>query len=65
MLIELELNTNDSEALLRHAREFQPHSGDMREDRRLIDALKALSQAIEAASRRIGAAPSAAVETPR
>ncbi|WP_182774224.1 hypothetical protein [Pseudomonas monteilii] len=50
MLIDLELNINDCEALLRHAREFQPNSDDMREDRRLRDALDELVNALERAS---------------
>lgn len=49
MQIDLELNTNDAEALLRHAREFQPSSGDAREDRRLRDALDELVRAMEQA----------------
>ncbi|EMG4287945.1 TPA: DUF2384 domain-containing protein [Pseudomonas aeruginosa] len=47
MLIELDLNTNDSEALLRHCLDFQPSSGDVREDARLADALEALAFAIK------------------
>ncbi|MNH14040.1 hypothetical protein D3C79_736280 [compost metagenome] len=47
MLIQFELNTNDREALLRHVREFEPNSGDVREDRRLQDALNELAQALE------------------
>lgn len=51
MLIDLELNINDCEALLRHAREFQPNSDDdVRENRRLRDALEELVDALERAS---------------
>ena len=50
MLIHLELNINDCEALLRHAREFQPNSDDARENRRLRDALDELVNALERAS---------------
>ncbi|MGE8188342.1 antitoxin Xre/MbcA/ParS toxin-binding domain-containing protein [Pseudomonas sp. NPDC086278] len=46
MLIKLELNTNDAEALLRHCDAFQPGSGDYREDARLADALGTLGSAI-------------------
>lgn len=48
MLIELDLNQNDADALLRHCRSLVPASGDAREDRRLEDALDALVEAIEA-----------------
>lgn len=51
MLIELDLNTNDSEALLRHCTEYQPSSGDFREDARLADALEVLSVAIKTSMR--------------
>lgn len=47
MLIELDLNINDSESLLRHCAEFLPASGDCREDSRLADALAALAFAIK------------------
>ena len=48
MLIDLQdLNTNELEALLRHAREFSPASGDGREDGRLQSALEALTVALE------------------
>lgn len=43
MRIELDLNTNDAEALLRHAQSFNPETGDAREDRRLSDALRELA----------------------
>ncbi|MNJ11272.1 hypothetical protein D3C77_54420 [compost metagenome] len=46
-MIELDLNVNDLEALLRHAREFQPKTDDAREDRRLRDALDILVEALE------------------
>lgn len=46
MLIELELNTNDAEALLRHCDAHQPDSGDVREDSRLRDALETLACAV-------------------
>lgn len=49
MMIELDLNTNDLEALLRHCQNFVPASGDSREDRRLTDALEALREALTAA----------------
>ncbi|MGN2389597.1 hypothetical protein ACTACB_25000 [Pseudomonas syringae] len=47
MLIELDLNMDDSESLLRHCTNFQPASGDCRGDARLADALEALAFAIE------------------
>lgn len=47
MLIELELNANDAEALLRHCDAFQPNSGDYREDARLADALETLASAVK------------------
>ncbi|WP_341533493.1 hypothetical protein [Pseudomonas viridiflava] len=46
MLIELELNTNDAEALLRHSDAHQPDSGDVREDSRWRDALETLACAV-------------------
>ncbi len=46
MLIKLDLNTNDSELLLRHCAGYQPNSGDFREDSRLGEALEALASAI-------------------
>lgn len=48
MLVELDLNTNDLEALLRHARGFHPEI-DARERQRLIDALDQLADALEMA----------------
>jgi hypothetical protein len=47
MMIELDLNTNDSEALLRHCTGCQPNSGDAHEDSRLADALQTLAFAIK------------------
>ncbi|MCO8161086.1 hypothetical protein NJC38_02830 [Pseudomonas sp. 21LCFQ010] len=49
MLIDLDLNNNDLDALLRHCRGHQPGSGDPWEDRRLMDALETLTKAIELA----------------
>ena len=46
-MIELDLNTNDTEALLRHCQSFKPNSGDAREDRRLADALETLKEALQ------------------
>lgn len=46
-MIQLDLNTNDAEALLHHARVFKPNSSDPREDMRLQDALDDLIEAIE------------------
>ena len=42
MHIQLDLNRNDRDALLRHCQEFVPDSGDTREDARLAEALEAL-----------------------
>lgn len=47
MLIELDLNHNDAEALLRHCAQHQPSQGDFRENARLGEALEALAAAIE------------------
>ncbi|QXW42688.1 antitoxin Xre/MbcA/ParS toxin-binding domain-containing protein [Pseudomonas amygdali] len=47
MLIELDLNMNDAESLLRHCADFQPASGDAREDSRLSEALASLASAIK------------------
>lgn len=44
--VELELGTNDAEALLRHAQTYQPNTGDPWEDARLRDALEALGEAL-------------------
>lgn len=46
MHVELDLNRNDLEALLRHCEAFRPVSGDPREDQRLSDALGALEEAL-------------------
>ncbi|MEH6799992.1 MAG: hypothetical protein V7681_11900 [Halopseudomonas sabulinigri] len=46
-MIRLDLNTNDAEALLRHAQSFEPATSDVREDRRLSDALHDLAEAIQ------------------
>ncbi len=46
-MIQLDLSTNDAEALLHHARTFRPNSSDPREDMRLQDALDDLVEAIE------------------
>jgi len=48
MLIEFELNTNDAEALLRHALSFKPSTDDPRENARLTEALEALSEVLSA-----------------
>jgi hypothetical protein len=45
-MIDFDLNTNESEALLRHCRHFVPSSNDPREDRRLEAALEALHEAL-------------------
>ncbi|WP_095113002.1 hypothetical protein [Pseudomonas sp. Irchel 3H7] len=45
-MIIFDLNTNDAEALLRHAQTFEPDSGDARENRRLREALLDLSDAL-------------------
>lgn len=50
MLIELELNSNDSAALLQHCAEYRPSTGDFLEDSRLTDALASLADAIKAAA---------------
>lgn len=47
MHIQLDLNRNDRDALLRHCQEFVPDSGDAREDVRLSEALEALIAALE------------------
>ena len=51
MMIDFDLNQNDAEALLRHCQSFVPATGDSREDRRLQDALEALKEALEAATK--------------
>jgi hypothetical protein len=45
-MITFDLNTNDAEALLRHAQAFAPDTGDAREDRRLREALLGLEDAL-------------------
>lgn len=51
MHIEFDLNQNDAEALLRHCLSHRPASDDPREDQRLLDALEALGEALQAANR--------------
>lgn len=51
MLVQLDLNQNDRDALLRHCQSYVPVSGDTREDRRLADALEALAEALESATK--------------
>lgn len=46
MLIELDMNTNDAQALLYHCTEHRPNSGDFRENARLREALETLAAAI-------------------
>ena len=46
-MIQLDLSTNDAEALLHHARTFKPKSSDPHADMRLQDALDDLVEAIE------------------
>lgn len=45
-MIVFDLNTNDTEALLRHVETFNPNSGDAREDSRLREALLELKEAL-------------------
>ncbi|MGF6127891.1 hypothetical protein QF019_003102 [Pseudomonas frederiksbergensis] len=45
-MIELDLNTNDAEALLRHCESYVPADDDARENRRLQAALEALREAL-------------------
>lgn len=47
IVITLDLNRNYAEALLHHAKTFQPLSNDPRDDMRLADALEELAAAIE------------------
>lgn len=47
IVITLDLNRNYAEALLHHAKTFQPSSNDTRDDMRLADALEDLAVAIE------------------
>lgn len=49
MLIELDLNINDCEALLRHCLTVRASTGDAREDNRLNDALETLADVIQQA----------------
>ncbi len=44
--VTLELNNNDAEALLRHALQHQPDTGDYRENAHLREALAALADAL-------------------
>lgn len=46
MLIQLDLNMNDAQALLRHCTDYQPDSGDFRENARLREALETLIAAL-------------------
>ncbi len=45
-MIELDLNANDCEALIRHCESFVPTGDDPREKRRLQDALETLREAL-------------------
>lgn len=45
--IELELSVKNLKALLRHARQLQPNSCDVQDDRCLRDALDELANALE------------------
>lgn len=47
-MIVFDLNRNDAEAPLHHVETFKPHSGDVREDARLRDALLELKAALGA-----------------
>lgn len=47
MLVQLDLNHNDRDALLRHCQTFRPATGDARENARLADALEALEEALQ------------------
>ncbi|HEX4550437.1 hypothetical protein [Pseudomonas sp.] len=47
-MIELDLNTNDAEALLRHWESYVPMDDDPREKRLLQAALEALREALVA-----------------
>jgi hypothetical protein len=46
-MIQIDLSRNYAEALLHHAKTFQPSSSDPRHDMRLRDALDDLVEAIE------------------
>ena len=45
--VTLELNNNDAEALLRHALQHQPDTGDFRENTHLREALSALADVLQ------------------
>lgn len=45
-MIVFDLDTNDTEVLLRHVKAFKPNSGDAREDSRLREALLELKEAL-------------------
>lgn len=47
VLIELELSVQHLQTLIRHARQLQPSSGDVKEDQRLRYALDELASALE------------------
>ncbi len=51
MLIQLDLNVNDAEALLRHCAGHEPDSTDFRENARIREALETLAVALEDAMR--------------
>lgn len=48
MFIEFDLNRNNFDALMRHCQTHRPSTGDAREDQRLLDALEALLEAMQA-----------------
>jgi hypothetical protein len=52
-MIELDLNTNDAEALLRNAEGRAPNTGDPCEGARLADALADLVEAINRPFKRV------------
>ncbi|MBC3302260.1 DUF2384 domain-containing protein [Pseudomonas sp. SWRI18] len=47
MLVQLDLNVNDADALLRHCTAHEPDTGDFRENARIREALEALAAALE------------------
>ncbi|MNJ07485.1 hypothetical protein D3C77_15830 [compost metagenome] len=47
VLIELELSVKHLQVLIRHSRQLQPSSGDVKEDQRLRSALDELASALE------------------
>lgn len=51
MYVKMDLNRNDLEALLRHAQQHVPATGDFREDQRLADALLTLVEALQNADK--------------